>query len=89
MGAIARFRPAAPILATTPSDVTIRQLRMSWGVEALKVQESSSTDEIVWFSVKAAVESGYAKPGDVVVVLAGSPTEPEPVTDTLRIVQVR
>jgi pyruvate kinase len=88
-GAIARFRPAAPILATTPSDVTIRQLRMSWGVEALKVQESSSTDEIVWFSVKAAVESGYAKPGDVVVVLAGSPTEPEPVTDTLRIVQVR
>ncbi len=87
--AIARFRPAAPIVATTPLDATIRQLRMSWGVDALRVQESSSTDEIVWFSVKAAVEAGYAKAGDVVVVLAGSPTEPEPVTDTLRIVQVR
>jgi pyruvate kinase len=87
--AIARFRPAAPILATTPLDLTIRQLRMSWGVESLKVQESSSTDELVWFSVKAAVEAGFAKAGDVVVVLAGSPTEPEPVTDTLRIVQVR
>jgi pyruvate kinase len=87
--AIARFRPAAPILATTPLEATIRQLRMSWGVESLKVQESSSTDEIVWFSVKAAVEAGYAKAGDVVVVLAGSPTEPEPVTDTLRLVQVR
>jgi pyruvate kinase len=87
--AIARFRPEAPILATTPLDLTIRQLRMSWGVEALKVQESSSTDEIVWFSVKAAVEAGYARAGDVVVVLAGSPTEPEPVTDTLRIVQIR
>jgi pyruvate kinase len=86
--AIARFRPAAPILASTPSDLTIRQLRMSWGVESLKVQESSSTDEIVWFSVKAAVEAGYAKAGDVIIVLAGSPTEPEPVTDTLRIVQV-
>ena len=87
--AIARFRPAAPIIATTPSDLTIRQLRMSWGVTTLKVQESSSTDEIVWFSVKAAVEAGHAKPGDVVVVLAGSPTEPEPVTDTLRLVQIR
>jgi pyruvate kinase len=87
--AIARFRPAAPIVATTPSDLTIRQLRMSWGVDAIKVQESSSTDEIVWFSVKAAVEAGFAKPGDLVVVLAGSPTEPEPVTDTLRLVQIR
>jgi len=86
--AIARFRPAAPILATTPLESTMRQLKMSWGVESLLVQESASTDEIVWFSVKAAVEHGYAKPGDVVVVLAGSPTEKEPVTDTLRIVQV-
>ena len=86
--AIARFRPAAPILAATPSAATIRQLQMSWGVTALPVPESSSTDDIVWFSVKAAVEAGYARPGDRVVVLAGSPTEPEPVTDTLRIVQV-
>jgi pyruvate kinase len=87
--AIARFRPAAPIVATTPLESTIRQLKMSWGVESILVQESSSTDEIVWFSVKAAVEAGFAKAGDVVIVLAGSPTEPEPVTDTLRIVQVK
>lgn len=85
---IARFRPVAPILATTPSEETIRQLRLSWGVVPLKVKESSSTDEIVWFSVEAAVEAGFAGAGDVVVVLAGSPTEPEPVTDTLRIVQI-
>jgi pyruvate kinase len=87
--AIARFRPAAPIIATTPLESTMRQLRMSWGVESLFVQESQSTDEIVWFSVKAAVEAGYVRGGDVVVVLAGSPTEAEPVTDTIRIVQVR
>jgi pyruvate kinase len=87
--AIARFRPAAPIIATTPLASTMRQLKMSWGVESLIVQESASTDEIVWFSVKAVVEAGYAKAGDVVVVLAGSPNEPEPVTDTLRIVQIQ
>ncbi len=87
--AIARFRPAAPIVAATPSVETIRQLRLSWGVHSTLVQESTSTDEIVWFAVKAAVEAGFAKEGDRVVVLAGSPTEPEPVTDTLRIVRVR
>lgn len=77
-----------PIVAATPSLRTVRQLSMSWGVDALLVRESTSTDDIVWFAVKRAVEEGYAKPGDVVVVLAGSPNGPEPVTDTLRIVRV-
>jgi pyruvate kinase len=47
-----------------------------------------TTDEIVWFAVQAAVRSGFAHSGDVVVVLAGSPIEPEPATDTLRLVRV-
>jgi pyruvate kinase len=85
---ISRFRPSMPIVATSPSLRTARQLSLSWGVETLTVRESVSTDEVVWFSVKAAVEAGFASAGDVVVVLAGSPDEPEPVADTLRIVRV-
>lgn len=85
---ISRFRPAAPIVAATPSARTARQLRLSWGVSTVEVPESGSTDDIVWFAVKAAVEAGHAAAGDVVVVLAGSPTEPEPVTDTMRVVMV-
>lgn len=85
---IARFRPSMPILGSTPSDLTMRKLRMSWGVDPLKVPESVSTDEIVWHSVEAAVQQGYVGPGDVVVVLAGSPTEPEPLTDTIRLVRI-
>lgn len=85
---ISRFRPSMPIVAATPSVQTARQLAVSWGVEALLVRESESTDDIVWYAVQEAVSAGYAKAGDVVVVLAGSPNEPEPVTDTLRIVRV-
>jgi pyruvate kinase len=85
---IARFRPAAQVIAATPLEMTARQLKMSWGVESVIVKESYSTDEIVWFAVQEAVEQGFAKEGDVVVVLAGSPDEPEPVTDTLRLVRV-
>lgn len=85
---ISRFRPPMPLIACTPSERTARQLSMSWGVRTLTVGEGLSTDEIVWFAVKAVVEAGYAAPGDVVVVLAGSPLEPEPATDTMRLVRV-
>jgi DNA-binding MurR/RpiR family transcriptional regulator len=39
--------------------------------------------------VQEAVKAGFAAPGDVVVVIAGSPYEKEPVADTLRIVRIR
>ena len=86
--AISRFRPSMPLVAATPSTRTARQLTLSWGVEAFTVEESQSTDDIVWFAVQAAVRAGRAAQGDVVVVLAGSPTEPEPATDTLRLVRI-
>ncbi len=86
---ISRFRPEMPVVAATPSPLTARQLTMSWGVRSLIVPESTSTDSIVWFAVQAVVDGGYARVGDVAVVLAGSPTEPEPATDTLRVVRIR
>jgi pyruvate kinase len=86
--AISRFRPSMRLVAATPSTRTARQLTLSWGVEAFTVEESQSTDDIVWFAVQAAVRAGCAARGDVVVVLAGSPTEPEPATDTLRLVRI-
>jgi len=86
---ISRFRPKMSVLAATPLVATARQLQLSWGVETLVVRESTSTDDIVWYAVEAAVKAGHASPGDVVVVLAGSPTESSPVTDTLRLVRVR
>ena len=86
---IARFRPPVPILAVTPSEVTLRQLTMSWGVDPVLGQARGTTDEIVWFAVKEAVERGLATTDDVVAVVAGDPTDPQPATDTLRLVRVR
>jgi pyruvate kinase len=86
--AIARFRPAAPIVAATPYPETARKLTTSWGVDTVLVPEAKSTDEAVSFGVSAVRAGGYVKPGDVVVVLAGSLHDPEPVTDTLRLVRI-
>jgi pyruvate kinase len=87
--AISRFRPSMPIVAVTPNERVARQLSMSWGVETLLSEGSADTDEDIWRAVQQALQAGYVTPGDIVVVLAGSPYEQNPVADTMRIVRVR
>jgi len=86
--AISRFRPSMPIVAVTPNERTFRQLSMSWGVETLLARQSASTDDDTWLAVLQVVAAGFAKPGDVVVVIAGSPYETNPVADTMRLVRI-
>ena len=87
--AISRFRPTVPILAVTPSTETARQLSVAWGITPMLADRHGTTDEIVWFAVKAATEQGVVRPGQLVAVLVGSPSDPDPATDTLRLVRVR
>jgi len=87
--AISRYRPIVPLLAATPSLRTARQLSIAWGISTMLTGRHSTTDDIVWFAVKAAVDRGAVKSGDLVAVLVGSPTEPDAVTDTLRLVRVQ
>ena len=86
---VSRFRPTMPLLAFTPSPLTARQLRMAWGITPILDEHRASSDEVVWFAVEAAVRRGIVHSGDVVAVVVGSPVDPEPVTDTVRLVRVR
>lgn len=86
--AISRFRPVVPVLGVTPSPRTARQLSVAWGITPILIEARSTTDDIVWFAVKAAVDAGLAKTGDVVAVLVGWTVEPTPTTDTLRMVRI-
>ncbi len=86
--AVSRFRPSVPIIAATPSLATARRLAMAWGITPLIVGRHRSADDIVWFAVKAATEMGMLKRDDIVAVLVGSPVEPDPTTDVLRLVRV-
>jgi len=87
--AISRYRPVVPVLAATPSLCTARQLAIGWGITAILTGRHSTTDDIVWFAVKAAVDHGAVRTGDLVAVLVGSPKGPDAVTDTLRLVRVQ
>jgi pyruvate kinase len=72
----------------TPSLRTARQLSVGWGITPIVIEAHTTTDDIVWFAVIAAVETGVVKKGDIVAVLVGSPAEPVPATDVLRLVRI-
>jgi pyruvate kinase len=76
------------VIAATPSELTARQLSFAWGVTPMITDRHGTTDDIVWFAVKAAVERGAVRAGDLVAVLVGSPIDPTATTDTLRLVRV-
>jgi pyruvate kinase len=86
--AISRFRPRMRIVAATTSRRVQRQLALSWGVETVIVGDSTSTDDVIRQSVDATVSTGAAAPGDVVVVLAGSPHSEVVVSNTLEVIRV-
>ena len=87
--AVARFRSLSPMIAMSPKARTANQLTVTWGVLPLVVPEYGSVEDIVWFAVETVWKLGYVHKGDVVAVLAGSPDDPEPTTDVLRLVRVR
>ncbi len=86
--AISRFRPPMPIVAITPSAATARQLRSSWGVQELFLSPSNDIDELCDFSITQLKKAGMAKPGDPVVIMAGSATGGAQITDTVRMIIV-
>jgi pyruvate kinase len=86
--AMAAVRPACRLIGASPSCETARQLALSWGVEPLIVGEYSTTDEMVWCVVEAAVQRDLVQKGQTIAVLAGAPDSPTGRTDVLRIVTV-
>jgi len=87
--AIARFRPACRLIGLSPDRRTARALSLTWGVEALEVEEYTTSDEMVWFAVETALQNGAIGHGDIVLVLAGAPdVDSGAATDVLRVVRV-
>lgn len=82
---ISRFRPESPIIATTVSQRSLRQLALSWGVYPYLVREVHTTDEMFELGMTKALESGAVKNGDVVVITGGTPVGMSGTTNTLKV----
>ncbi len=85
---VAKYRPEVPVLAITPSQVTKRQLALSWGVRAFKVASGSRITDLFAQGAKIARESGLAQDGDLVVITGGVPVGTTGSTNLLKVEKV-
>lgn len=84
----ARERPEAPILSLTPRRDIARRLALAWGVHAIQIEDVSDVDEMTQRAVECARDEGFARPGQIVVAMAGMPFGRAGTTNLLRIALV-
>ncbi|MGO1049708.1 pyruvate kinase [Crossiella sp. CA198] len=82
---LARLHTTLPLLAFTPEAEVRSQLSLSWGVETFLVPEVDSTDAMVRQCDHAMLSIGRYAPGDLVVIVAGSPPGTVGSTNLIRV----
>jgi pyruvate kinase len=70
---ISELRPAAQILALTPSPSTYQRLSLYWGIQPVRVRRLQSTDAMVRQVRRLAQSEGLCRQGDHLVIVAGVP----------------
>ncbi|RKE18579.1 pyruvate kinase [Streptomyces sp. TLI_171] len=70
---LTRYRSPIPVLAFTYEPAVRSQLALTWGVETFLGPFVTTTDELVAQVDSALLSLGRCKPGDIVIITAGSP----------------
>jgi pyruvate kinase len=86
---VARERPEVPIIALTPRPETGRRLAVVWGLHCVLTEDARDLDDMVLRACRIAVEEGFAKVGDRIVITAGVPLRTPGKTNMLRIATIR
>src|SRR5262249_31048154 len=72
---IARYRPKQPILASSPSEATLRKMNFTWGTLPIHEPASKNFDEALLRARQLAARNSAVilKKGDTFVISAGVP----------------
>ncbi|MDN5748789.1 MAG: pyruvate kinase [Pseudonocardia sp.] len=82
---LSRLHTRLPLLAFTPTPEVRSQLAMTWGVETFLVGFADSTDAMVRQVDHAMLALERFEPGDLVVIVAGSPPGTAGSTNLIRV----
>ena len=82
---IARERPTVPVLALTPHREAARRLCLAWGVHPVVTEDARSGDDMANRACRTALDEGFAKAGERVIVIAGFPFGSPGATNNIRI----
>ncbi len=70
---VSKYRPAAPIIATTMTQKIYNQLALSWGVVPVITKLKDQTDEMFDEAINRSEDTGIIHSGDLVVITGGIP----------------
>ncbi|HKR48570.1 MAG TPA: pyruvate kinase [Pseudonocardiaceae bacterium] len=82
---LARLHTQLPLLAFTPEPQVRSQLALTWGTETFLVPRVETTDAMVRQVDQAMLSIGRYQPGDLVVIVAGSPPATVGSTNLIRV----
>ncbi|MGH3886782.1 MAG: pyruvate kinase, partial [Pseudonocardiaceae bacterium] len=82
---LARLHTQLPLLAFTPEPQVRSQLALIWGTETFLVPRVETTDAMVRQVDQAMLSIGRYQPGDLVVIVAGSPPATVGSTNLVRV----
>jgi pyruvate kinase len=82
---LAEHRSPIPLLAFTPVPEVRSQLALTWGVETFLVPAVQHTDDMVRQVDAAMLDLDRMKPGDRIVIVAGSPPSTVGSTNAMRV----
>ncbi len=82
---VARHRPPVKIIAATPSERTLRQLALVWGVHPYLTDRFDSTEDMIRQVVTLARCEESVTDGDLVVITAGLPLLAKGRTNLLKL----
>ncbi|MBQ0835826.1 pyruvate kinase [Lactiplantibacillus pentosus] len=82
---ISKYRPNADILAITFDERTQRGLMVNWGVQPIVADKPENTDDMFDLAASKAVELGFAKEGDLILITAGVPVGERGTTNIMKI----
>ncbi len=82
---VAKYRPAVPVYAVTPSQAVRRRMALYAGVRSIRVDIEGDTEAQIRSVDAAVLEAGVLHKGDVVVITMGSPVSDPGTTNLLKI----
>jgi pyruvate kinase len=72
---ISKYRPKSPIYALSSFDTTINRMSLLWGVTPIKCDKRTTTEEMVDTAEQILDNGGYARPKEIVGIVAGTRTK--------------
>lgn len=82
---VSKFRPKAPIIASTTSTKVARKMSLVWGTTGIVIGEGENTEEIFDKSIERSLEKELIQSGDLIVITAGVPVGVSGSTNMIKV----